>query len=177
MRVNGMQRVDDPIDAAPGGYIVAANPGDAGSVNHWVAVLAGCAEVTPDYFANAGSSGSCLCWNPAVGVKRDIWLSPEWQRDQPLSANLVQWAIRLPASRWRLRDEWNSLTYVDKQKTMKTLVGVVTSRQKALKAFQELRHAFAPDQFLAFVQKLDVSTSGYVNAGSAPPPGRWRERH
>ena len=66
MRVNGMQRVDDPIDA-PGGYIVAANPGDAGSVNHWVAVLAGCAEVTPDYFANAGSSGSCLCWNPAVG--------------------------------------------------------------------------------------------------------------
>ena len=174
MRVNGMQRVDDPIDA-PGGYIVAANPGDAGAVNHWVAVLAGCAEVTPDYFANAGSSGSCLCWNPAVGVKRDIWLSPEWQRDQPLWASLVKWAIRLPASRWRLRDEWNSLTYVDKQKTMKTLIGVVTSRQKAMKAFQELRHAFAPDQFLAFVQKLDVSTSGYVNAGSAPPPGRRRE--
>ena len=56
--------------------------------------------------------------------------------------------------------------------TMKTLIGVVTSRQKAMKAFQELRHAFAPDQFLAFVQKLDVSTSGYVNAGSAPSSRR-----
>ena len=103
-----------------------------------------------------------------MGVKRDIWLSPEWQRDQPLSANLVKWAIRLPASRWRLRDDWNSLTYVDKQKTMKTLIGVVTPRQKAMKAFEELPHAFAPDQFLAFVQKLDVTASGYANAGSAP---------
>ena len=167
MLSNSMERVEDPIDA-PGGYIVATDPSDPGSANHWVAVLAGCAVVTPEYFANAGSSGSCLCWNPAVGVKRDIWLSPEWQRDQPLLASLVKWAIRLPASRWRLRDEWNSLTYVDKQKTLKTLIGVVTPRQKAKKAFQELRHAFAPDQFLAFVQKLGVSTSGYVNAGSEP---------
>ena len=58
--------------------------------------------------------------------------------------------------------------------TMNTLIGVATSRQKALEAFQELRHAFAPDQFLAFVQKLDVSTSGYVNAGSVPSSSRAR---
>ena len=172
MRSNNMQRVEDPIDA-PGGYIVSANPaGDSGSANHWVAVLAGCAMVTPDYFANAGSSGSSLCWHPAVGVKRDIWLSPEWQRGQPLLTSLVKWAIRLPASRWKLRDDWSSLTYVDKQKRLKTLIGVVTSRQKAMKAFQELRHAFAPDQFLAFVGKLDVSTSGCINAGRAPSSRR-----
>ena len=128
--------------------------------------------VAPHYFANAGSTASCLCWNPAVGVKRGIWLSPEWQRDQPLWASLVKWAIRLPASRWRLRDDWNSLTYVGKQKTMKSLIGVVTPRQKAMKAFQDLRHAFAPDAFLAFVEKIDASTSGSVNAGSVP--SSWR---
>ena len=129
--------------------------------------------VTPDYFAKAGNSGSCLCWHPAVGVKRDIWISTEWQRDQPLLASLLKWAIRLPASKWKLRVGWNSLTYVDKQKTLKTLIGVVTTRQKAMRAFQELCHAFAPDQFLEFVQKLDTSTSGFINPGSAPSLSKY----
>ena len=97
----------------------------------------------------------------------------QWQRDQPLLASLLKWAIRLPASKWKLRVGWNSLTYVDKQKTLKTLIGVVTTRQKAMRAFQELCHAFAPDQFLEFVQKLDTSTSGFINPGSVPSLSKY----
>ena len=73
--------------------------------------------VTPEYFAQAGKSGSCLLWRAAVQVKRDVWISAEWERDEPLLANLLKWAIRLPASKWRLRNEWNSATYVAKQKS------------------------------------------------------------
>ena len=167
IRLNHMRRVDDPLDAA-GGYIVVASPADAGRANHWIAVLSGCALVTPDYFAAAGASGSCLCWHAAVQVKRDVWISPEWQRDEPLLSNLLMWAIRLPASKWRLRDAWTSRTYVTKQGTMKTLVGVVTARQKALRACQQLPHAFAQREFIEFVAKLDAPTSGYVNAGTVP---------
>ena len=131
-------------------------------------MLAGCALVTPEFFAMAGASGSCLCWHAAVQVKRDVWISPEWQRDEPLLSSLVKWAIRLPASKWILRDEWNSLTYVDKQKTLKTLIGIITARQTTLRAFRSLPHAFTPDKFLEFVAKLDSATSGYVNAGVVP---------
>jgi len=151
---NHMLRVDDSIDAA-GGYIVVANPNDVGHANRWIAVLAGGALVTPDYFAKEGKSGSCLCWHAAVQVKRDVWISAEWERQEPLLASLLKWAIRLPASKWRLREEWNSATYV--QKKQKTLIGMITVRQKALRAFQRLPHAFAADQFLEFVAKLDPS--------------------
>ena len=161
---NHMLRVDDSIDAA-GGYIVVANPNDVGHANRWIAVLAGGALVTPDYFAKEGKSGSCLCWHAAVQVKRDVWISAEWERHEPLLASLLKWAIRLPASKWRLREEWNSATYV--QKKQKTLIGMITVRQKALRAFQRLPHAFAADQFLEFVAKLEPSVSGYVNPSTA----------
>ena len=167
IRQNGMQRVDDPIEAAAG-YIVVARPKDPHRANYWVAVLSGCALVTPDYFASGGKSGSCLCWHAAVQVKREVWMSPEWQRDEPLLANLLRWAIRLPTSKWRLRDELGSRAYVARQKWQKTLIGMISTRQKALPTFQALPHAFAQDQFLEFVAKIDSSKSGYVNPGSTP---------
>ena len=160
-----MVRADDAVEAA-GGYIVVARP-DTGGANRWVAVLAGCALVTPDYFCSSCKSGSCLSWTAAVRTKRDVWLSPEWQRDDPLLANILKWAIRLPASKWRLRD-WSPITYVAKQRRQKGLVGIVSERQKTIASFQALRHAFAPDAFLEFVGKLNVSVSGHVNPGSAP---------
>ena len=165
IRQNGMRRVDDPIDAAAG-YIVVASLKDPGHANYWVAVLSGCALVTPDYFASAGRSGSCMCWHAAVQIKRDVWRSAEWQRDEPLLASLLQWATRLPASKWRLRGELDSRAYVARQKKQKALIGIISTRQKALPSFQALPHAFAQDQFLEFVAKVDSSKSGYVNAGS-----------
>ena len=47
IRQHGMRRVDDPIDAAAG-YIIVANLKDPGRANYWVAVLSGCALVSPD---------------------------------------------------------------------------------------------------------------------------------
>ena len=167
VRQNGMQRVDDPIDAAAG-YIVVASLKDPGRANYWVAVLSGGALVTPDYFASGGKSGSCLCWHAAVQIKRGVWMSPEWQRDEPLLASLLQWATRLPASKWRLRGELDSRAYVARQKKQKTFIGIISARQKALPTFQVLPHAFAQDQFLEFVAKADEPRSGYVNAGSVP---------
>ena len=75
----------------------------------------------------------------------------------------------MPASKWRLRDELDSRAYVDRQRRQKTLIGVTTTRQKALRTFHTLPHALAPDHFLEFVAKMDSSVSGYVNPGSAPP--------
>ena len=167
IRQHGMRRVDDPIDAAAG-YIIVANLKDPGRANYWVAVLSGCALVTPDYFASAGKSGSCFHWHAAVQIKRDVWRSLEWQRAEPLLASLLEWATRLPASKWRLRSELDSRGYVTKQKKQKTLFGIISTRQKALPTFQALPHAFAQDQLLAYVAKVDSSTSGCVNAGSVP---------
>ena len=167
IRENGSVLVDDPIGAV-GGYIVVTSPGDPGRVNRWAAVLAGCALISPDYFLSGGKSGSCMCWRPAVAVKRDVWISAELLRDDPLLANLLKWASRLPASKWRLREEWDAAAYLEKQKTQKTLIGIVTARQKALRAFQRHRHAMTPDDFVQFVAKLKPSASGYVTAGSAP---------
>ena len=129
VRQNGMQRVDDPIDAAAG-YIVVASLKDPGRANYWVAVLSGGALVTPDYFASGGKSGSCLCWHAAVQIKRGVWMSPEWQRDEPLLASLLQWATRLPASKWRLHGELDSRAYVARQKKQKTLIGIISVRQR-----------------------------------------------
>ena len=95
-------------------------------------------------------------------------MSPEWQRDEPLLAHLLQWATRLPASKWRLCGELDNRAYVARQKMQKTLIGIISARQKALPTFQVLPHAFAQDQFLEFVAKADEPRSGYVNAGSVP---------
>ena len=127
--------------------------------------------MTPDYVASAGKSGSCLHRHDAVQMKRDVWRSLEWQRAEPLLASLLEWATRLPASKWRLRSELDSRGYVTRQKKQKTLFGIISTRQKALPTFQALPHAFAHDQFLEYVAKIDSSTSGYVNAGSAPSSG------
>ena len=50
----------------------------------------------------------------------------------------------------------------------KTLIGITPVRQKGLRAFHRLPHAFAAEQFLEFVAKLDPSVSGYVNPGKTP---------
>ena len=167
---HSMVRVDDVVEAAsPAGYIIVAMPADEpGLANRWVAVLAGCALVTADYFCSSGKAGSCMSWRAAVGTKRDVWLSAEWSRDNPLLAHIVKWAIRLPASKWKLRDAWPSATYVDKQKKQKGLVGIVSDRQKAIAAFHGLRHCFVTGEFLRFVSKLNAPVSGYVNPGTAP---------
>ena len=166
IRKNDMRRVDDPIDAAAG-YIIDASLKGAGRTNRWVAVLAGCALVTPDYFTSEGKSGGCLRWRAAVNIKRQIYISAELQRDEPLLAGLLRWAIQLPASKWTLR-KYDSKTYVAKQRKQKTLIGAITPRQKGMRIFQAIPHAFAPDQFLDFVGKLEPSTSGQASKGSKP---------
>ena len=96
-------------------------------------------------------------------------MSPEWQRDEPLLASLLEWATRLPASKWRLRGDLDSRAYVARQKKQKaSFIGIISARQKALPTFQVLPHAFAQDQFLEFVAKADEPRSGYVKAGSVP---------
>ena len=160
-----MVSVVDVVEAADG-YIIVGMPSDAGLANRWVAVLAGCALVTAEYFSSSGKAGSCMSWRPAVAINRNVWLSAEWPRDNPLLANIVKWAIRLPTSKWKLCD-WPSATYVDKQKKQKGLVGIVSERQKALPAFHGLRHAFVSGQFITFVGKLNASAPGYINLASA----------
>ena len=84
-----MVSVVDAVDAA-GGYIIVGMPDDAGLANRWVAVLAGCALVTAEYFSSSGKAGSCMSWRPAVATTRNVWLIAEWPHDNPLLANIVK---------------------------------------------------------------------------------------
>ena len=171
---NGMLQVRTALEAADGYIVVRDLDKGAPRCLRMVALLAGGALITREYFERSARAGSCLSWNAAVKVRRKVWLSPEWAAAEPLVAASIRWAARLPASRWEL-PAWDAATYARRQGAA-TVVGVVSDRQKALRTFAAQRHTLCTEGFLDFVAKLHAPTSGTVTVGPASSAG-WQPLH
>ena len=153
--------VKEDVVLAPGGVFVVDNPGQPPRSVRWVAILSGAAIVNKEYFVSATAHGSCMAWLPAITVQRVLWLSGNVKAAEPLFAELIAWACRLPASNWQLRsDTWDEDTYIAKQRKVVNLLGVVTTTEKSGAKFGH-RKTMVCDDFLKYVEKFDPSVSGF----------------
>ena len=84
-------------------------------------------------------------------------------------ASLLKWAIRLPASKWKLREDWDEDVYLAKQKRVKNLLGVVTAAEKADKFVH--KKSLLCDDFLQYVQKREMGKSGYKSEAARSSSG------
>ena len=158
---NRMALVED-VSLAPGGVLLAASPSEPTRNIKWIAILSGAAIVDTDYFVSGAAHGSCMSWKPAISTKRDIWLSADSVDSEPLLAALITWASRLPASKWTLRSAtWDEGTYIQKQRKVSTLLGIVTAAEQGDVKFGNHNKTMLYDQFLKYVEKLDDPVSGY----------------
>ena len=159
----------EAIIQAQGGVIIADDPGKLHRRAQWVAILTGASVVNKEYFASAAAHGSCMSWLPAVAVRRLIWLSKDADAAEPMLAQLIRWACRLPASKWQLQADWDEDTYLAKQRKVSNLLGVVTAAEKADAKFVGQKKTLLYDEFLAYVQKFDPSVSGFKSEVDARP--------
>ena len=151
----------EAIIQAHGGVIIVDDPGKLHRRAHWVVILTGASAVNKEYFASAAAHGSCMSWLPAVAIRRFIWLSIDADAAEPMLAQLIRWACRLPASKWQLQVDWDEDTYLAKQRKVSNLLGVVTAAEKADAKFAGQKKTLLYDDFLAYVQKFDPSVSGF----------------
>ena len=152
--------VTEEVALAPAGVFVVDSPGEPPRSVRWVAVLSGAAIVNKEYFVSATAHGSSMSWLPAITVRRVIWLSGNAKAAEPLLAELITWACRLPASNWQLQSTWDEDTYVAKQKKVAMLLGVITATEKSDAKFGHKKCVVYGD-FLKYVEKFDPSVSGF----------------
>ena len=159
----------DAIVQAHGGVIIVDNPGKLHRRVQWVATLSGASVVNTEYFASAAARGNCMSWLPAVTIRRLIWMSRDAEAAEPMLAQLIRWACRLPASKWQLQaDKWDEDVYLAKQQKAPNLLGVVTAAEKADAKFAGQKKTLLYNDCLAYVQRFNKPVSGFKSdAGTA----------
>ena len=156
---NRMTIVEEVV-LAPGGVFIVDAPARLPRSVRWAAVLSGAAAVCKDYFASATAHGNCMSWLSAISTRRLIWLSADAKAAEPLLAELIAWACRLPANKWKLQATWDEDTYVVQQRRVANLLGVVAAAEKLDAKFGH-KKTLVYEDFLKYVEKFDPSVSGF----------------
>ena len=114
--------------------------------------------VTPAWLTTKGSRGLAVMAVPAIKVKRKLWISNRFRRENPSLARLTGAAIALPQSRWAA---CSKEAFADAAIRSPPPLNVLALVSHAEKAGLEPRSAMDIDGFLAFIYKLDP-TKGSV---------------
>ena len=145
-----MYDLRSPMEAV---YYVTTNPGDpVSSTAKLVAGLCGGMLVTPAWLTTKGSRGLAVMAVPAIKVKRKLWISNRFRRENPSLARLTDAAIALPQSRWAA---CSKEVFADAAIRSPPPLNVLALVSHAEKAGLEPRSAMDIDGFWTFIYKLD----------------------
>ena len=81
---------------------VAPNPAEPGQRVEICAILYGRSILQPEFVRSRGASGGLVCYTKAVGVRRELWVSPAWADRHGVLYNILETAVETSGSKW----EW-----------------------------------------------------------------------
>ena len=139
-----------PMDAV---YHVTTKPGGPVPLRtKLVTGLCGGMLVTPVWLTSKGSRGLAVMAVPAIHVKRKLWISTRFRRENPSLARTIDSAMALPRSRWAACSKEAFADAAIRKPVPLNVLALVTRTEKA---GIEPRSAMDLEGFLTFIYKLD----------------------
>lgn len=139
-------------------FVVDSDVNKLGERSTWYAALRGCMVVNRRALVSNGESGVFLKYKAAIEMRRGVWLSDSFRQRHPEISAIIEHAISLPQSRWRmLGSDGEALRQL---KVNGTNVAYLTVGEACQGSPSDRRRKYTKASFLQLCAKVDLDKSG-----------------